>query len=77
MIIFPCDVHIFSDDVYDFNDFIFALFSEKDAMKSHYMMYYEMSFNMNAEVMKQTEIAKRYSTILTQVRGRDWRILIF
>lgn len=36
-------------------------------MQRHYMMYYEMSYGLNVEMHKQTEIAKRYNAILSQI----------
>ncbi|XP_076036628.1 protein groucho-like isoform X10 [Oratosquilla oratoria] len=43
------------------------LASEKTEMQRHYVMYYEMSYGLNVEMHKQTEIAKRLSTIIAQV----------
>ncbi|KHN71951.1 Transducin-like enhancer protein 1 [Toxocara canis] len=43
------------------------LSQEKEAMQRHYMMYYEMSYGLNVEMHKQTEIAKRYNAILSQI----------
>ncbi|XP_068622633.1 protein groucho-like isoform X14 [Battus philenor] len=43
------------------------LASEKTEMQRHYVMYYEMSYGLNVEMHKQTEIAKRLSTIIGQV----------
>ncbi|KAM7017969.1 transducin-like enhancer protein 1 [Tautogolabrus adspersus] len=36
-------------------------------MQRHYVMYYEMSYGLNIEMHKQTEIAKRLNTICAQV----------
>lgn len=41
--------------------------SEKTEMQRHYVMYYEMSYGLNVEMHKQTEIAKRLSAIIGQV----------
>uniref|UniRef100_A0A1I8HG97 TLE_N domain-containing protein n=1 Tax=Macrostomum lignano TaxID=282301 RepID=A0A1I8HG97_9PLAT len=43
------------------------LHQEKTEMQRHYVMYYEMSYGLNVEMHKQTEIAKRLNAILTQV----------
>lgn len=43
------------------------LTSEKTEMQRHYVMYYEMSYGLNVEMHKQTEIAKRLNVILAQV----------
>lgn len=43
------------------------LSQEKEAMQRHYMMYYEMSYGLNVEMHKQTEIAKRFNAILSQI----------
>ncbi|KAG7223464.1 hypothetical protein INR49_015568 [Caranx melampygus] len=43
------------------------LASEKTEMQRHYVMYYEMSYGLNIEMHKQTEIAKRLNTICAQV----------
>ncbi|XP_048484378.1 protein groucho isoform X2 [Plutella xylostella] len=43
------------------------LASEKTEMQRHYVMYYEMSYGLNVEMHKQTEIAKRLSAIIVQV----------
>lgn len=43
------------------------LSQEKETMQRHYMMYYEMSYGLNVEMHKQTEIAKRYNAILSQI----------
>ncbi|KAA8592149.1 hypothetical protein FQN60_017604 [Etheostoma spectabile] len=42
------------------------LASEKTEMQRHYVMYYEMSYGLNIEMHKQTEIAKRLNTICAQ-----------
>ncbi|XP_043189862.1 transducin-like enhancer protein 4 isoform X3 [Amphibalanus amphitrite] len=43
------------------------LASEKIEIQRHYVMYYEMSYGLNVEMHKQTEIAKRLNAILAQV----------
>ncbi|XP_014275619.1 protein groucho isoform X13 [Halyomorpha halys] len=43
------------------------LASDKTEMQRHYVMYYEMSYGLNVEMHKQTEIAKRLNTIIAQV----------
>ncbi|XP_007467920.1 PREDICTED: transducin-like enhancer protein 3 isoform X11 [Lipotes vexillifer] len=43
------------------------LANEKTEMQRHYVMYYEMSYGLNIEMHKQTEIAKRLNTILAQI----------
>uniref|UniRef100_UPI00358E4127 transducin-like enhancer protein 3 isoform X6 n=1 Tax=Myxine glutinosa TaxID=7769 RepID=UPI00358E4127 len=43
------------------------LASEKTEMQRHYVMYYEMSYGLNIEMHKQTEIAKRLNAIIAQV----------
>ncbi|XP_054287084.1 protein groucho isoform X4 [Macrosteles quadrilineatus] len=43
------------------------LVSEKTEMQRHYVMYYEMSYGLNVEMHKQTEIAKRLNAIIAQV----------
>lgn len=43
------------------------LATEKTEMQRHYVMYYEMSYGLNVEMHKQTEIAKRLSAIIGQV----------
>ncbi|PAA66410.1 hypothetical protein BOX15_Mlig002486g1 [Macrostomum lignano] len=43
------------------------LHQEKTEMQRHYVMYYEMSYGLNVEMHKQTEIAKRLNAILVQV----------
>ncbi|XP_075587885.1 transducin-like enhancer protein 3 isoform X3 [Dermatophagoides farinae] len=40
---------------------------EKTEMQRHYVMYYEMSYGLNVEMHKQTEIAKRLNTIIVQI----------
>ncbi|CAH1796328.1 unnamed protein product [Owenia fusiformis] len=40
---------------------------EKTEMQRHYVMYYEMSYGLNVEMHKQTEIAKRLNAICAQV----------
>ncbi|XP_032809329.1 transducin-like enhancer protein 4 isoform X3 [Petromyzon marinus] len=43
------------------------LASEKTEMQRHYVMYYEMSYGLNIEMHKQTEIVKRLNAICAQV----------
>ncbi|XP_039758418.1 protein groucho-like isoform X6 [Pararge aegeria] len=43
------------------------LANEKTEMQRHYVMYYEMSYGLNVEMHKQTEIAKRLNGIIGQV----------
>ncbi|CAK8676937.1 unnamed protein product [Clavelina lepadiformis] len=43
------------------------LASEKTEMQRHYVMYYEMSYGLNIEMHKQTEIAKRLHSIILQI----------
>ncbi|XP_043247456.1 protein groucho-like isoform X4 [Amphibalanus amphitrite] len=43
------------------------LANEKTEMQRHYVMYYEMSYGLNVEMHKQTEICKRLNAILAQV----------
>jgi hypothetical protein len=43
------------------------LIQEKTEMQRHYVMYYEMSYGLNVEMHKQTEIAKRLSAICAQL----------
>ncbi|GAB1868394.1 Groucho/TLE N-terminal Q-rich domain-containing protein [Camponotus japonicus] len=43
------------------------LASEKTEMQRHYVMYYEMSYGLNVEMHKQTEIAKRLNAIIAQL----------
>ncbi|XP_066599106.1 protein groucho-like isoform X2 [Prorops nasuta] len=43
------------------------LASEKTEMQRHYVMYYEMSYGLNVEMHKQTEIAKRLNAIIHQL----------
>ncbi|EFN89780.1 Transducin-like enhancer protein 3 [Harpegnathos saltator] len=43
------------------------LANEKTEMQRHYVMYYEMSYGLNVEMHKQTEIAKRLNAIIAQV----------
>ncbi|KRZ97523.1 Transducin-like enhancer protein 3 [Trichinella sp. T8] len=43
------------------------LAQDKTEMQRHYIMYYEMSYGLNVEMHKQTEIAKRLNAILLQV----------
>ncbi|XP_064384960.1 transducin-like enhancer protein 3 [Halichondria panicea] len=41
--------------------------NEKGEIQRHYIMYYEMSYGLNVEMHKQTEIAKRLNAISAQV----------
>jgi len=43
------------------------LASEKTEMQRQYVMYYEMSYGLNIEMHKQSEIAKRLHTLCTQI----------
>ncbi|XP_044588060.1 protein groucho-like isoform X2 [Cotesia glomerata] len=43
------------------------LANEKTEMQRHYVMYYEMSYGLNMEMHKQTEIAKRLNVIISQM----------
>lgn len=43
------------------------LATEKTEMQRHYVMYYEMSYGLNVEMHKQTEIAKRLNAICAQI----------
>nr|XP_039270593.1 transducin-like enhancer protein 4 [Styela clava] len=43
------------------------LATEKTEMQRHYVMYYEMSYGLNIEMHKQTEIVKRLNAIIAQV----------
>ncbi|XP_059490113.1 transducin-like enhancer protein 4 isoform X2 [Neocloeon triangulifer] len=43
------------------------LASEKIEIQRHYVMYYEMSYGLNVEMHKQTEIAKRLNTLIAQI----------
>ncbi|KAI8046792.1 hypothetical protein M5D96_003005 [Drosophila gunungcola] len=43
------------------------LSNEKTEMQRHYVMYYEMSYGLNVEMHKQTEIAKRLNTLINQL----------
>ncbi|XP_076465991.1 transducin-like enhancer protein 4 isoform X2 [Babylonia areolata] len=43
------------------------LAQEKTEAQRHYVMYYEMSYGLNVEMHKQTEIAKRLNAICAQV----------
>ncbi|VDD75440.1 unnamed protein product [Mesocestoides corti] len=40
---------------------------EKSELQRHYMMYYEITYGLNIEMHKQTEISKRLGAILAQV----------
>jgi hypothetical protein len=41
--------------------------NDKTDIHRHYIMYYEMSYGLNVEMHKQTEIAKRLNAICAQV----------
>ncbi|XP_074108714.1 LOW QUALITY PROTEIN: protein groucho [Cotesia typhae] len=43
------------------------LATEKIEIQRHYVMYYEMSYGLNVEMHKQTEISKRLNGIIAQV----------
>uniref|UniRef100_A0A8C8RRV9 Groucho/TLE N-terminal Q-rich domain-containing protein n=1 Tax=Pelusios castaneus TaxID=367368 RepID=A0A8C8RRV9_9SAUR len=43
------------------------LATEKTEIQRHYIMYYEMSYGLNIEMHKQTEIAKRLNVICAQL----------
>ncbi|CAD7088209.1 unnamed protein product [Hermetia illucens] len=43
------------------------LAQEKTEMQRHYVMYYEMSYGLNVEMHKQTEISKRLNAIIGQI----------
>ncbi|XP_051495883.1 transducin-like enhancer protein 1 isoform X3 [Apus apus] len=43
------------------------LATEKTELQRHYVMYYEMSYGLNIEMHKQTEIAKRLNVICAQL----------
>lgn len=43
------------------------LATEKTEMQRHYVMYYEMSYGLNVEMHKQSEIAKRLNAIIAQI----------
>ncbi|XP_030760957.1 transducin-like enhancer protein 4 isoform X2 [Sitophilus oryzae] len=43
------------------------LASEKIEIQRHYVMYYEMSYGLNVEMHKQTEIGKRLNAIIAQI----------
>lgn len=43
------------------------LANDKTDMQRHYVMYYEMSYGLNVEMHKQTEIAKRLNAIIGQI----------
>lgn len=43
------------------------LATDKTEMQRHYVMYYEMSYGLNVEMHKQTEIAKRLNAIIAQI----------
>ncbi|XP_040164297.1 protein groucho-like isoform X1 [Anopheles arabiensis] len=43
------------------------LAQDKTEMQRHYVMYYEMSYGLNVEMHKQTEISKRLNAIITQI----------
>lgn len=43
------------------------LSNEKTEMQRHYVMYYEMSYGLNVEMQKQTEVAKRLNSLILQL----------
>ena len=43
------------------------LVSEKTEIQRHYVMYYEMSYGLNIEMHKQSEIVKRLNSIIAQI----------
>ncbi|XP_011136964.1 protein groucho isoform X2 [Harpegnathos saltator] len=43
------------------------LASEKMEIQRHYVMYYEMSYGLNMEIQKHSEISKRLNTIIAQM----------
>ncbi|XP_014602179.1 PREDICTED: protein groucho-1-like isoform X2 [Polistes canadensis] len=43
------------------------LATDKIEIQRHYVMYYEMSYGLNVEMHKQTEISKRLSAIIAQM----------
>lgn len=43
------------------------LVQEKSDMQKHYVMYYEMSYGLNAEMHKHQEIAKRLNSIIVSI----------
>ncbi|XP_026829496.1 protein groucho isoform X1 [Ooceraea biroi] len=43
------------------------LATEKIEIQRHYVMYYEMSYGLNVEMHKQTEISKRLNSIIHQI----------
>uniref|UniRef100_A0A1L8DXQ3 Putative transducin-like enhancer of split protein n=1 Tax=Nyssomyia neivai TaxID=330878 RepID=A0A1L8DXQ3_9DIPT len=43
------------------------LAGEKTEMQRHYVMYYEMSYGLNVEMHKQTEIVKRLNALINQL----------
>lgn len=43
------------------------LAQDKTEMQRHYVMYYEMSYGLNVEMHKQTEISKRLNAIIVQI----------
>ncbi|MBN3281075.1 TLE1 protein, partial [Polyodon spathula] len=43
------------------------LATEKTEIQRHYVMYYEMSYGLNIEMHKQTEISKRLNVICAQI----------
>ncbi|XP_055385778.1 protein groucho-like [Condylostylus longicornis] len=43
------------------------LAQDKTEMQRHYVMYYEMSYGLNVEMHKQTEISKRLNAIIGQI----------
>ena len=43
------------------------LVAEKTEIQRHYVMYYEMSYGLNIEMHKQSEIVKRLNSIIAQI----------
>ena len=43
------------------------LVSEKTEIQRHYVMYYEMSYGLNIEMHKHSEIVKRLNSIIVQI----------
>ena len=41
--------------------------AEKTEIQRHYVMYYEMSYGLNIEMHKQSEIVKRLNSIIAQI----------
>ncbi|PWA20857.1 hypothetical protein CCH79_00007198 [Gambusia affinis] len=72
----PCSLGWVSGSKRDFVYFCSALSlkleceklaTEKTEIQRHYVMYYEMSYGLNIEMHKQTEIAKRLNVICAQL----------